>query len=1855
MKSSEFFTIDYKKLLRLFNFFLLIIFISTFFSCKKKSEINKDNPYIFANTGGIISKNDPVKIVFANKMIDAKAVGNFVDNGIILISPSVNGKAVWTDDHTVEFRPDQPFNSDTEYDIQVNLDKIASNVPASYRIFSFNVRTIKMSYDIAWKGWKTPDAADYSQQSYYGILYSSDNADNATIEKLLSATLGADNLKVNWNHEPNQLIHSFEIIGIKRNNSERNLEIKWFSEENSKNPIIKKLNVAPVDRFEVHDIFLQNDGDFSFTVNFTDPLELAQALEGLISIENYNEQLRFEIEGNNVIVFPNERIVGKRKVIVEPGMRNSKGQALGKMWSTEVDFQDNKPLVRFVNKGNIMPDNNGLILPFEAINLQAIDVEIVKIFSDNIMQYYQTYDGYENDYEINRVGRIILQQKIVLSSLNTAANNTRWVKYGLDLNKLIASDQNAIYQVRIGFRKAYSTYKCTEAISGEGDEAQLETMPTGYDANIISIYDNNYNGFGMHDSYDWENRNNPCSNAYYNREKFAVQSVYRSNTALIAKGNETGYYFVAATDIITAKPQSGVELKFYDFQQQEIASSKTDNKGIAKVNLSRVPFMLVATNGKDKSYLSLKDAEAVSLSKFDVSGESGSKGLKAFLYADRGVWRPGDSIFLNAMIADKTESLPAGHPVNFEVKNPLGAIVLKKQFNYQKGSIMPLYFNTSADAPTGVWSATIKIGGAEFNKQLNIEAIKPNKLKIELIPNKSELLNGSKSISVSLQANWLIGNPAAGMRATVDAFINKRLNPFKGLESYTFFVKNYSKNAERRIFEGGLNNSGHTDFKAQINPGNDIKDLSNITFKTVVYEDSGNFSTDYSTAVYSPFSTYIGLKLPVNEWSEPVISENKDNRIEFISVDANGKPLPNVTVNIKVLQTDWRWWWDGNDDAYNYMIDETFKPVLSKTVSTDINGKGSFNFNPSHWGRYFIRIDHQKGHSTGGFVYAGYPNNEDEQELNSMVTSLKINAESKEVKVGEPVKLSFEGTTASRALITVENSAGIVFADWYELKSGNNNISIKTDPSMGAHCYFYITLLQPHNHPENDLPIRMYGVIPISIINPDLQIKPQITMADEIRPDVPVKLTVTEAKGRRMYYTVDIVDEGLLSLTKFVTPDPFNYFNAKEALMIRTWDLFDKVIGAYGGRLSGIFAIGGDMAAQQVVGAPKANRFKPAVVHLGPFELNKGSKAIHNFTIPNYMGAVRVSVIARNEDAYGNAEKSIKVSKPLLVTTTLPRTLAPGDHFNLPVNVFVTKQSIKNVAVSLNDESGMLVMDGKSKSLSFSSTGDQMVYFPVTVTKKEGVAKLKVTATGNKEIGTELTEIQIENPNPPITFVKNLTIQKGGSDILNSKGPGVAGSNTASLDLSTFPSLNLSSRLDFLINYPYGCLEQTISTVFPQVFLSDVTSLNKNAKDDIAANIKVAMNKLSFFLTPEGGLTYWPGTNNEDQYCTSYALHFMLAAKNAGYAVNHSLMESLIKYQHKASRSWNLKDQKLGLYLSDAQITQAYRLYTLALNSTPELAAMNQLRNTNDLSFTARNILAAAFAISGKKDIAKTVMNTVTNSKIPTPYADFGYTFGSDMRDLAFMLITATAMEKKEQAAILAREIASKFSSNNWYATYSIASGLWSVANYFKKYPPASGIHASFILNGKTISVKENANVFQISLGKIGTINSLKIKNSGDGVLYATLTHTGRPEGIDLTEIQQNLMLKVDYLDKNDHAVNYQSLAKGTEFFAYVTIRNLYPGPVNELALNQIFAAGWEIVNDRMQGINHSASGLDYQDFRDDRVYSFFDLGQNQSKTVKIKLIAAYPGEYYLPPTSVAAMYNNSVQARKSGIKVKVF
>ena len=323
------------------------------------------------------------------------------------------------------------------------------------------------------------------------------------------------------------------------------------------------------------------------------------------------------------------------------------------------------------------------------------------------------------------------------------------------------------------------------------------------------------------------------------------------------------------------------------------------------------------------------------------------------------------------------------------------------------------------------------------------------------------------------------------------------------------------------------------------------------------------------------------------------------------------------------------------------------------------------------------------------------------------------------------------------------------------------SFEIDITEGMAPNVYVYLSLIQPHKQTENDLPIRMYGVIPLLIEDPATLLRPVISIPDELKPESDFTVKVSEQNGKPMTFTIAVVDEGLLDLTRFRTPDPHSVFYAREALGVKTWDMYDLVLGAYGGRLEKVLAIGGDEEATMAKNK-KAQRFVPVVRYAGPFTLKKGEKKEISFRVPNYVGSVRTMVIAGKDGAYGQAEKTTPVRKPLMVLATLPRVVGPGEEVELSVSVFAMDEKIRKAEVKIEVDGSFIALNTREE-LTFTQPGEQMAYFRLKVAEKTGVGKIKVTASSGNESAFQEFEIDIRNPNPVITRTESYVVEPGQS------------------------------------------------------------------------------------------------------------------------------------------------------------------------------------------------------------------------------------------------------------------------------------------------------------------------------------------------------------------------------------------------------------------------------------------------------------------------------------------------------------
>lgn len=1821
---------------------------------------------VSAFSSGSVSADGPIRVQMINPAVDSGKINKVLDKSPFEFTPSIEGSAVWVDARTLEFRPAERLDRGKDYAAKLHLDRFM-DVPEKLKVMAFSFTAMKQYFEKDISALQTMDENRLELQRLAGILRLADGEDAPEVEKILSATQDGRDLAIRWEHRADRREHPFRIDSLRRGDDSSRVILSWDGDAiGAGHKGNDTISIPSINRFAVVEVTLGQGDERYVSVHFSDPPQKGTDFRGLIEIPEQGG-LRFQAEGNEVRVYSGNAWSGTKTVKVAAGIKNVFGKALQNPGAFSVAFEEIKPGVRFVGKGVILPGEDNLSLPFEAVNLRAVRVNVVRIFAGNIPQFLQVND-FEGEAEMQRVGRSVWSKTVELNP--TPSIRQRWARYALDLGDLLkkAEQPGSMYRITLSFTRGHSLYPCADSAGVAAEEEEQAAQNWDEDGRVQGSYwdgsEQNADGEGGESGYNWSERENPCDKSYYaSNDRKAARNFLPSNIGLMAKSGRPGQLYIIASDLKTAAPMADADVQVLNYQHQVLAKGKTDKDGFAEVEPTGKPFLLVASKGGQRGYLKLEEKAAMQMGQFDVGGLPVQEGLKGFLFGERGVWRPGDSLYLTFILQDKQGRMPAGHPVSFELHDPRGRMV-RSLTRASAGSFYTFATATDPDAPTGDYMARVKAGPAVFEERLKIENVVPNRLKIRIDFNPKPLRKGAP-VSGNMDVTWLSGAVAGDLGAEVEMTLQAVSPDFRTFTDYEFNdpVRRFESESQT-LFEGRLDADGKASFSHPIEVSGKAPGMLRANFRTRVIEEGGGFSVDRFTQPFHPYSAYVGIKLPAGDKARGMLLTDTLHTIRFCALDPDGRKAGKRKLEVRLSKLEWKWWWEKQDQNANYLSEEGGDALQKGTVEIR-NGEGTWGLKVKYpdWGRYLLRVcdmeDGGEGHCTGKVFYMDWPGwagRAQREGPGGGAAVLAFSADKQKYNVGEKVRINIPSPQAGRALVSIEQGGHVVKRYWIALQAKETLHEFEVTPEMAPNVYVYVALLQPHEQTVNDLPMRMYNVIPIQVEDPATRLRPEINLSPAVfRPGEKAEIGVSEAGGKPMQYVVAAVDEGLLDLTRFKTPDPWEKFYAREALGIKTWDMFDFVAGAYGGRLERLLSIGGDEGLVAPEGR-KGNRFPPMVRFMGPFTLEKGKRGKHVLDIPQYVGSVRVMVIAAGDRAYGMAETPVPVRKPLMVLGTLPRILAPGEQVGLPVSVFALEKHVRDVELEVTVTGPLKIAGNRKSKLTFREPSDELVTFKLEGGQEVGWAKVVIKAQSGAEKAEQTIEIQVRNPNSRVMDVHQALLQPGQSWSEDIRLPGVRGTNQATLELSRIPPLDLQKRLGYLVHYPYGCVEQTTSSVFPQLFLDGLMDLSAKSKEEIEKNVRAGIGRLRTFQNSSGGFSFWPGGGEDNAWGTNYAGHFLAEAEKRGYGVPAGMLDQWKKYQKAQAQGWS----ESGSH--DELLTQAYRLYLLALAGSAEMGAMNRMKEAKNLPPAVRWQLGGAYQLAGQPEAAAAlVQGSASGIKA---YHEQAGTFGSDLRDKAMMLDVLSLMGRYAEAAPLLKEISGKMSDEGWQSTQTTAYALLAVARFQAKVSTAKTPMAfAFKMNGEAADGRFDAPLMQqeVKLAE-GKVNKAELVNNGKGVLYVRLLVGGIPPMGEETAAENGIHLEVAYKNMQGEDLNPNTLEQGTDFIAEYSLSNPgSQGALKQLALASVFPSGWEIRNTRMDPATAQAEGkepaasFDYQDFRDDRVHTFFDLEAGGRKMFRFFLNAAYLGHYHMPQSQVEAMYDGSINARTKGESVDVY
>ena len=1492
------------------------------------------------------------------------------------------------------------------------------------------------------------------------------------------------------------------------------------------------------------------------------------------------------------------------------------------------------PGVKLVNQGVIAPGNGPVNFMFQAVNLDTVDIEVFQIYEDNILQFLQQ-DKLSSTDVSSFVGEIVYRKK---HDIKTGSVNNKYQQIGLNLSDLIITEPNAIYQVRVGYRPSYVRYACSDAIDGY--------IAPGENQSIM-----------RYRYYNYDDRNSPCKAGYYTPDKFISSNILISDVGAILKKGYDGKYYVSITSLSEGTALSAADVSFYNLQRRLLASVRTDVKGYGEIEIKEKPNFAVVRHTSGVSYLRIYDAEANSVTDFDTGGKK-DKALDAFLYSDRGVYRPGDTIFMHAIVEDELGTLPLNHPVTLTVKDARGQERFSRTTLEHVDHVFSFKIATSSSDATGRWTAVLQIGSNRYSKAISVETVKPNRLRLGLdVSDRIEYAIKDKR-KINISSSWLHGAPASNLKSKIDAKWTSVTPYYKEYKEYDFLdPARRIVNSNVTLYDGQLNSKGEASFHLELDDENRFPGMLRANVTSRVIEKGGDFSENYTTLEVSPYATYVGLSLPKSSWGSSYLKLGEPSYLDVVVLDSDGRPQSNRDLSIGIYDISWNWWYRRGDSnrIYNLNSDSHSKAVKKIEASTGADGKVKVDYNTDDLtrGRKLIRVcDKASGHCAGSYIYAsGWGYSVSTEERNSL-SKLQLSSDKTAYEVGDRATITIPSQEGAKLLISIEDGLGVRDLKWIEAKGLSTTYTLDITSDMAPNVYLHVSLVQAYDQVSNDLPMRMYGILPIKVSDPETDLQPVLSHTAEFAPESSFDISVSEQDGRDMTYTIAIVDEGLLDLTNFQTPNPHAFFYAKQSHGVKTWDVYDDVLYGLKNGADKIVSVGGDGEEGADNGQKKAIRFKPVVFSAGPFKLEKGDKKTHSFTMPNYIGSVRAMVVARSDRAYGHEQTTVPVKSPLMLLPTVPRVVSQGEQIRIPVSVFAMEDDISDVSISINTTDNMKVASQVQK-LSFEKQGEQVTYFDVKVGDIVGIAKIDITATSGRYSASQQIELDIRNPNPRITEAYEFVVEanQNWSEVL--KKVGVSGSNEAVLELSHLPQLDLSNRLGYLVRYPYGCLEQTTSKAFPQLYLAEFSDLIQQERLDRYVNSGI--NRITSMQGSNGAFRYWPGSRSHiNEWSTSYAGHFLIEAKAKGYYVSTQVLHNWADYQKSKAQQFRLNaDDKNYKPLVNRQ---AYRLYTLAMYGEPDLSAMNNLRSERKLTSLAKYLLAAAYAKSSKKSIALSIIEG--EGYDIEPYQELGYTYGSDIRDMSLIAQCLSELDRKNEALVIIKRIIDKLNNKRWHSTQTLAFALTTIGK-FSSAMDAQPIKALLAIGPDKQDVVYDKSVFAVSYDPDEIDDQeISITNKSDKVLFGAVRMTGQKsmeEALGEAAVNRHVKISVDYTDMKGNRIDIDRLPSGTDFRANVKVTNLNTRGtyLDEMALTQIVPSGWEIRSGRLNQVGVEQSQYDYQDVRDDRVHTFFDLGR-QTKTYTLILNATYEGDYFLPPVKVEAMYDGSVIATTAPRKVSV-
>lgn len=1331
-----------------------------------------------------------------------------------------------------------------------------------------------------------------------------------------------------------------------------------------------------------------------------------------------------------------------------------------------------------------------------------------------------------------------------------------------------------------------------------------------------------------------------------------------SDLGLIAKEGQDNIY-VFTNSLKSAEPVNGVNVAVYSSNNQLIGTGATDKDGVATIAYSKKEFsgfkpaMIIAKTADDFNYLPFNNTR-VNTSRFDVGGKRNNpSGFDAFVYAERDVYRPGEKINFSVILRDAQWKNPGDVPLKMKFLMPNGKELksFRKSLN-EEGSVEGS-IDIATAAITGSYTLEVYTSTDVLlaTKNFSVEEFVPDRIKVNTKLDKGFLRSGDAA-KLSINAMNFFGPPAAKRKYETEIQVKQKYFSAAKFDNYDFSLANQNTVFDKEVKEGTTDEAGNASIDYVV-PAT-YKDMGALqtSFFTTVFDETGRPVSRATNVDVFTQDVFFGIK---QDWSyyHPL---NQPMKLQLAAVNKEGNAIT-ATARIEVIKHEYRTVLTKSGSYFRYESQKEDKLMVEQQVS--VGNNTVYTYVPRSPGDYEVKIYHPGANSyvsRSFYSYGSWGASNNSFEVNRE-GSIEISVNKKSYLTGECVEALFKTPFSGKMLVTMETDH-VVSHQYVEVSNRTASLNLKLDAKHVPNVYITATLIKPHE--LTDIPLTVaHGFKNVTVEDKDRKIDVKIDALKIVRSKTHQKVTVKAAPGS--YVTLTAVDNGVLQINDFKTPDPYDYFYQKKALQVAAFDLYPLLFAEVRARLSSTGGDGGYDLEKRSNPMP-AKRIKVVSYWGGIKKANSSGVAEFEFDIPQFSGELRLMAVSYKGQSFGAADQTVTVADPIVVSTALPRFLSPGDTVQVPVTLTNTTSKTANVTAAIAIEGPMKVVGGNNQSVKLAANSEGKATFKIVADPSISIGKVLVTVSGMGEKFTDATEIAVR---PPSTLQKSTgsgSIAAGSTQKVNiSLSDFMPSSVNYSLVVSRSPALELGEQLKYLVQYPYGCTEQTVSAAFPQIYYSDLSDLMQFSKQqnkvNANSNIIEAIRKIKMRQLYNGAVTLWDNEGREDWWTTIYCAHFLLEAKKAGFDVDNSLVETMLNYINN-----RLKNKETITYyynrdqnkkIAPKEVT--YGLYVLALAGRTNVPAMNYYKaNPALLALDSRYLLAAAYATAGDRKSYTAMLPATFSGEESVPQT--GGSYYSNVRDEAIALNALLDVDPgNAQIGTMVKHVANKLKTRKWLSTQERAFAFLALGKHAKA-TNTSTVTAEIKVNGKTIA-KVDGGQWTGDKKALGNSN-IEIVTKGNGRLYYFWYAEGISTSGAYKEEDSYLKVRRRFFDRTGKPITTNTFKQNDLIIIGISLERSFSTSIENVVVTDLLPAGFEIENPRTKEIPgmdwiKDASTPTALDVRDDRIHFFVDANSSK-QTYYYAVRAVSPGNYKMGPVSADAMYNGEYHSYNGAGIVRV-